>query len=337
MDKNNDKGFDKWLNRIIPLPKTISIKEIKLLNTYEIGVVHQLSLSPSLQTACNLLSSFAQAKDANPKFSIRLAINEAEQPIISDFPKNDQAYAIEPQEDGLMLIGNTHIGLLYAALTLSQIIGDPRGSKIDVPIMRVMDFPDIPERGQWGGNSASDTDWTHQWKLNVVEASAGLGIDENGKAHVSISRDLIQQGKEFGVKIVPFIPHLEQIAQGSGIVSRKDIVSTPDPSKPLPSDYIPGLCMSSQATTELIGEWFTEIARIDGVTDIMVWLSEDRAPCFCEKCIGKEPFILEVKCIVNAFEKAKEVNPAIHLRILLTQGSYAVNDKVLEAVPEGVG
>ena len=40
---------------------------------------------------------------------------------------------------------------------------------------------------------------------------------------------------------------------------------------------------------------------------------------------------------MKAFEKAKEINPAIHLRILLTQGSYPVNDKVLEAVAEGVG
>ncbi len=151
----------------------------------------------------------------------------------------------------------------------------------------------------------SDIRWTHQWKLNVVEASAGLGVDGSGKAFANISRELIQQGKEFGVKIVPFIPHLEQIAQGSGIANRKDIISTPDPSKPLPSDYIPGICMSNQATTELIGEWLAEIARIDGVTDIIAWLSEDRAPCFCEKCIGKEPFALEVKCIVKAFEKAR--------------------------------
>ena len=337
MDKNNSKDFNEWLRRIIPLPKMISIKEIKLLNIYEIGIVHQLSLSPSLQTACNLLSKFAQSKNANPKFSIRLVLNESEKTIISDFPINDQAYAIEPQEDGLLLIGNTHVGLLYAVLTLSQIVGEPKGPDVTIPIVRIMDFPDIPERGQWGGNSASDIKWTHQWKLNVVEASAGLGIDENGKAYASINRDLIKQGKELGVKIVPFIPHLEQIAQGSGIVNRKDIISTPDPSKPLPSDYVPGLCMSSRETTELIGKWLAEIARIDSVSDIMVWLSEDRAPCFCEKCIGKEPFALEVKCIVKAFEKAKEVNSAIHLRILLTQGSYAVNDKVLEAVPEGVG
>jgi len=337
MNKNSDKDFNEWLKRIIPLPKMIIIKEIKHFNINEIGIVHQLNLSPSLQTACNLLSRFAQSKDANPKFSIRLVLNEDEQPIISDLSSDDQAYAIEPQEDGLMLIGNTHVGLLYAALTLSQIIGEPRETEVGVPIVRIIDFPDISERGQWGGNSASDINWTHQWKLNVVESSAGLGIDENGKAYASISRDLIQQGKELGVKIVPFIPHLEQIAQGSGIANRKDIISTPDPSKPLPSDYIPGICMSSQATTELIGEWLAEIARIDSVSDIMVWLSEDRAPCFCEKCIGKEPFILEVKCIVKAFEKAKEINPAIHLRILLTQGSYAVNDKVLEAVPEDVG
>lgn len=239
MNKSNDKDFNEWLRRIIPLPKIIRIKEIKLFNINEIGVVHQFSSSPSLQTALGLLSKFAQSKDANPIFSIRLVLNESEQKIISDFPRDDQAYAIEPQENGLMLIGNTHVGLLYAALSLFKIVGDPKGIEADIPIVQIIDFPDIPERGQWGGNSASDIRWTHQWKLNVVEASAGLGVDGSGKAFANISRDLIQQGKELGVKIVPFIPHLEQIAQGSGIVNRKDIISTPDPQNHYPVTISP--------------------------------------------------------------------------------------------------
>jgi len=61
MDKNND--FNECLRRIIPLPRMISIKEIKRLNIYEIGIVHQLGSSPSLQTACSLLSKFAQSKN----------------------------------------------------------------------------------------------------------------------------------------------------------------------------------------------------------------------------------------------------------------------------------
>jgi len=154
MDKNQD--FNELLRRIIPLPKMVSIKEIKRFSIYEIGVSHQLSYSPPLQSACNLLHKFAKSKDANPKFSIRLALVESEQPVITDFPEDDQAYAIEPGENSLLLIGNTHAGLLYAALSLSQIVGNPIEDEVDIPILQIMDFPDISERGQWGGNSASD-------------------------------------------------------------------------------------------------------------------------------------------------------------------------------------
>ena len=79
----------------------------------------------------------------------------------------------------------------------------------------------------------------------------------------------------------------------SALPGRADITSTPDPSKPLPSDYIPGLCMSSPATQELVAGWLEAAAEIEGVTDVMVWLSEDAAPCFCDRCAGKEPFGLE--------------------------------------------
>lgn len=261
---------------------------------------------------------------------------------LDSLPNRDQAYAIFPfggggMGSGLVLVGNTPNGLLYAALTLSQLVGSPVGSEVEIPLVRIVDWPDLSERGQWGGNSEKDLGWTWQWKLNVLEANSQAGTDEAGNPVVKMSRDLFRQGRELGVKVVPFILHLEQIAQYAGLTRRADVTGTPDPSKPLPSDYVPGLCMSSPATRELIGKWLAEAARIEGVSDIQVWLSEDAAPCFCEKCIGKEPFTLEVACIVSAFEKAKEVNPAARLRILTTQGSYAVNDRILAAAPADVG
>ncbi|MCK5327648.1 MAG: hypothetical protein KAR36_03520, partial [Candidatus Latescibacteria bacterium] len=258
-------------------------------------------------------------------------------------PNREQAYAILTlsNRNGLTLVANTPQGLLYAARTLTQLVRCSgtvsEETAIEVPLVRIVDWPDLSERGQWGGNTASDLAWTSQWKLNALEISAGATVDEEGCPVALVNREVFLQGARLGVKGVPYIPHLEQMLKIAGMRNKKGYASTPDPSKPLPSDYVPGLCMSSPATQELVAAWLAKIAEIEGVTDIQVWLSEDAAPCYCPKCIGKEPFGLEIACIVGAFNKVKAGHPRARLRILTSQGSYPVNDKVLAALPEDVG
>jgi hypothetical protein len=338
--------LEKWPRRVIPLPKEISVEGQRRLCPGQIGLTHRLGDVPALRTALRHLRTIAQADGPAAEFVLRLSL--ADDPDVPSeiagrlrsLPNSDQAYAITPIRDarteGLLLVGTTPTGLLYASLTLSQ-IASPAGPDVEIPIVHVVDWPDLAERGQWGGNAENDLAWTSRWKLNVLEANAQVRVGKDGRTEVGISRDVFRQGAELGVKIVPFVLHLEQIAAYAGLRNRKDVTSTPDPSKPLPSDYVPGLCMLSPATQGLVGEWLAEIARIDGVTDIMVWLSEDAAPCFCEKCLGKEPYELEVRCLLSAFERAKAVNPAVRLRLLTTQGSYRVNDRILALAPLQVG
>ena len=49
---------------------------------------------------------------------------------LSELPNNDQAYSISPifennKVSGLLLVGNTPYGLLYAARTLEQLLNKP--------------------------------------------------------------------------------------------------------------------------------------------------------------------------------------------------------------------
>jgi hypothetical protein len=338
--------LEKWTRRVIPLPKEVSVEGERRLRPGQIGLVHALADLPALRTALQHLGAFARADGPAAEFVLRLALaGDPGVPVevgtrLRSLPNGDQAYAITPIRDGgtdgLLLVGTTPTGLLYASLTLSQLVV-PVGPEVRIPIVNVVDWPDLTERGQWGGNSESDLAWTSRWKLNVLEAGAQVRVDKDGRTEVGLPRDLFRQGAELGVKVVPFVLHLEQIAAYAGLTSRKDVISTPDPAKPLPSDYVPGLCMLSLATQTMVGEWLAEIARIEGVTDIMVWLSEDAAPCFCPNCVGKEPYELEVRCLLNAFDRAKAVNPAARLRLLTTQGSYRVNDRILALAPPDVG
>lgn len=339
-----------WSDRVIPLPQQMQILGSVRVRAGEIGLRADgfdacPYRQPALKTAVGLLRAFALAERAGERFTIRLRLAEADAPICPQItgPRGAQAYSIQPLVEGIgvELAANAPIGLLYAARTLAQLVRPPDGvtpqMELELPLAEIKDWPDIEERGEWGGNAESDLPWTAQWKLNTLEAMGGAAINGRGQPEMRISRDLFREGAELGVKIVPIIFHLEQIAQSAGLMTRADITSTSDPNKPLPSDYMPGLCMSSPATQTLVEGWFSAAAKIEGVTDVMVWLSEDAAPCFCPNCIGKEPFGLEVACLVAAYRRVQACYPQLRLRLLTTQGSYDVNGSILAATPEDVG
>jgi len=332
---------------MIPLPKEVTIRRTLRLPAGQIGLDCRAGLAPVVLTAVKLLQPVALgAGSEGAPFVIRLALNGLRGALsarLATLPNAEQAYACVPlpRGRGMLLVANTPRGLLYAARTYLQLLRPPAvvtpETELEIPLARIVDWPDLEERGQWGGNVAEDIGWTSQWKLNTVEVWAQATVDGAGVPIVQIPRELFRRGAELGVKVVPYILHLEQVSRYAGLMSRKELLSTPDPSKPLPSDYTPGLCMSSPDTQELIHGWLAAAAEIEGVSDIMVWLSEDAAPCYCPRCAGKEPFGLEVQAIVGAFAKVKPGHPGVRLRLLTTQGSYRVNGRVIAAAPEDVG
>ncbi len=331
-----------WLDRLIPLPQQVTVERAARVPAEKIGIVCEAPLAPPVRTALELLARFAQGAGERAVFVIRLTLS-GENARLATVPNAEQAYAITPTDNGrgLTLAANMPAGLLYAARTLAQLVASPvvirADTEIELPLARILDWPAIAERGQWGGNAPQDLAWTSQWKLNTLEVDAGAAVDAHGAPVIRMNRDLFRQGATLGVKIVPYIMHLEQLAKYGGLMDRPEYTSTPDPNAPLPSDYIPGLCMSSPATQELITAWLMRAAEIEGVRDIQVWLSEDAAPCYCPRCVGQEPYGLEVACLVRALRRVQETHPHVRLRILTTQGSYPVNDRVLAAVPEDVG
>lgn len=330
----------KWTNRLIPMPQKIDIKKTVRLSCEDISLAIPPSIDPLVRAAEGILRPLARGRG----FEIRLALTSGDCPAdlreaLAKVPNNDQAYAIRPvftkkRFRGLLLAANTPLGLLYASRTLDQLAsaaGAPCKG-FDLPLVDILDWPDLAERGEWGGNAAQDLAWMADRKLNVVEVHSNLGFNEDGSPKASLDAGLLEQGARTGIKIVPIILHLEQLA-GTGLFKfHPEVAAVPEPGKPLPTDYTPPVCFSKPRTIELLAGWMGQLLEMPGIREVDVWLSEMENRCHCPGCAGREPFVLETQGIISAFDKIKTAHPGSILRILLTQASYDSNGKILAAV-----
>ena len=344
------------VERVIPLPKEAVASALHTRATSEIAVVLSGVEGPLAGTVRKEMAPFSSG--GNGGCAIRFfLLGDSCDACPSDLadrlrllPNNDQAYAVLPARvdgafSGLSVFAVTTLGLLYGARTLRQMMlptlrGNAQGeTEVGIPEVEVVDWPDIGERGQWGGSASKDLAWLAERKFNVVEYAAKLSCDGDGdgKGSARVEPELLDEAARVGIKIVPYVAHLEQLFQLCSLFGTKpQIASRPDPDSPLPSDYSPGICFTNPESTVVLQDWLTDLVRIPGVTDVMVWLSEGAAPCFCDRCRGDEPFAMEVAAISRAFDQAKKHNEAARLRLLLTQGSYAANGRILDAAPEDV-
>jgi hypothetical protein len=332
------------LDRVIPLPQKIHVERGILLPPDRVRLVVPDQPHPLLKTAVALLQPFANGRTGD--FAIRLnLIADPKEPCpaairdsLAALPSRDQAYAIEPVIEngefcGLRLAASTPLGLLYAARTLSRLLESPLSGKngTEYPRISILDWPDMEERGLWGGDCSKDLAWMAERKLNLIEIHATLGFDEAGNPTGSLDEKMVAEARSVGIKVVPIILHLEQLA-GTGLFRfHPEVASLPDPKKPLPTDYEPGVCFSRPETVRLLAGWMDRLLAIPDIDEVMVWLSEMESGCHCPDCAGKEPFVMETRGITRAFEKARRNKPSARLRILTTQASYPVNDQVLAA------
>ena len=341
--RGEDASLQKWSRRVIPLPKQLKISGSRTLSPEDVVLVLPPSDEPVLRTAADTLRPFAQGHKG---FELRLVLT-ADEPHcpaelraeLAGVPNRDQAYALQSLEAGgkfrgLLLAANTPLGLLYAAQTLAQLISVPYhpGNSIEYPQITLLDWPDLAERGEWfGGDNFPDLHWMADRKFNAIEIQPHLGFSSDGTPQSNLDQKAVDSATALGISYVPIIWHMEQLSSTGLFRYHPDIASTPDPSKPLPLDYEPGVCFSKPKTIEILATWMRQMLATRGVKEINIWVSEESSPCYCELCKGREPYATEVKGIQEAFEKARFGIPGKSLQILTTQGSYDVNDKVLAA------
>ncbi|MFO7612708.1 MAG: hypothetical protein R6W99_09545 [Clostridia bacterium] len=333
------------IKRIIPLPRNIKVSKGVSHEASRVKVEMPAKKTPPLKTASEILGRFASPGQLYPDFIINLRLidknnDKSEYKKLKKVRNCDQSYSIKSKVDkgvykSIEMRAFTDIGLLYAAITLSQaIVVNPEGAYF--PVLDIADWPEIPFRGQWGGNSNCDLHWTYQYKLNAIDGKVSVTADEFKNPVVIHNDRLYREAAAYGVDVMATIPHLEQISRLGFLDNRTDILNVPSEERSKRSDYFPGLCMSKKATGDLVLEWFRGIAINRNVKKILVWLSEESTPCFCDDCMGKEPFQLETACLLDAYSRLKKEYPDIKLGIMLSQGSFEVTGQIAGMIPEDV-
>ena len=268
----------KWTHGLIPLPRKIAIDRKILASAPQIAIT--LLPDASLlehEAAAELAGVLAQktgtkinvgaGRTGNDMLQIMLGCCGKDGKLagrevpgvarLATLPNREQAYRIAPLgARTLALVGVRPPGVYYAAKTLKQLISAASSAQgqATIPMAQVTDWPDLAERGLWGGSANDDIAWMAERKMNLVETHVGLSVDAHGHGVATISEDLFALARRHAVKLVPIVTHLEQLPadvlgrlpQLKG-VGRHDVDSAP-------------VCFSQPKAEEILADWLTCLA-----------------------------------------------------------------------------
>ncbi|MCE5239903.1 hypothetical protein LLH23_15665 [bacterium] len=250
----------------------------------------------------------------------------------------DQGYVLIAAATFARCDALTDVGSYYGMKTLKQLLlsslrGTGAAATVDLPLGRILDWPDLEERGQWGGTCTQDLEALSDLKSNLIELHAKLKVDEQGVPQATMDTEVMARARRHAVRIVPIIHHLEQLP-GTGMFQAYPQLAAVDAPSTNPS--VRNVCFSRPEIVKVVGGWMADLGQIPGVSEVMVWLSEEGKGCQCEQCKQVDRFESEVRALTAAWNEAKKTCPKLGLRVLLTQFSYPSNDKVLAALAPGM-
>lgn len=167
MDKETKELYDNWQElrkrhlRLIPVPKKIVFRGSPVELPGNVIIVLENKTKQGEIAANEIVSrvkeltgkSIPVKEKAQPeayniiienKWPNFFSKDEAEVKTKNPYCR-EQAYGIEPIENGIKLAGNSPVGMMYAAVTLRYLIGKD-GDRIVLYPARVVDWPDYPRR-----------------------------------------------------------------------------------------------------------------------------------------------------------------------------------------------
>ena len=346
----------RWLRWVIPLPKQVRIEGKVHVSASDVRVrLRDGAGDVEKHAADELAALFAQAAKAHRSEAVPAAGGSFEVLVgacdtkgrvmgitvpgaaeLAKLPNPEQAYVIHPMgTDRIVLTALDERGVYYAVRTFRQLVeAHLADGKVAIPLAAITDWPDLAERGEWGGSTSRDIEWFGRHKMNLAEVHASVSIAKDGRGVATIAQDLLDRGRLHAVKVVPIIMHLDYL-QGSGIGKRfPELKGVGESARPRTDTMT--LCFSKPKTVEILADWMRSLAALKGVTDINVWLSEYEGQCGCAECekakaAGVPQHALETLAVKRALEAVRREHPHLRARVLLTQGTYPVNDRVLAA------
>jgi hypothetical protein len=345
-----------WLRCVIPLPKRTAWQgQVRVpLAAVKVAVIGQSS--DTVATAAEELRGALSAKNATHSgdvaFTIALGVCDPQGRIgdvavpeareLARLPNKEQAYTIQPVTAArLVLTALDERGVYYAAQTLRQLLArQVRDGQVAIPLVRITDWPDLAERGLWGGSANRDIVWMAQSKMNLVESHVELGMTADGHGRARADQERIDLGRRHALKFVPVITHLNGLGRSGLYAAHPELRGQGDRAQHPTEKDLWAPCCSHARFTEILADWMADLAAQPGVTDVCAWLSElERQHCSCADCTkdGLSQYARETRCLVRAYRLAQKRQPAFRLRVLLTLGSFPTNDQVLAQIPPDVG
>ncbi len=354
----------QWLRWLIPLPKEIEIPEKVHLSVGEVCVRCRQGAGDVETTAAGqletLLAKQPDTGTASARFEILLGVSESDGSIgdvhlpeaarrLSTLSNREQAYAIRPVGKArLVVIALGECGVYHGVQTLRQLLeGRLAEGKVTIPLAKVTDWPDLARRGLWGGNATSEIAWMASYKLNHIDVQVRLGMTDDGRGSTRTEPvegpksegglDIISYGRLHAMHLVPVITHLGHLRR-TGLYDKHPDIAGKGPTARRP-DYSSWVapCANHPRFAEILADWMISLAAHPHVDEICAWLSEEGVRCGCDACRAAGQYVMETRALLKAYQLARKRRPDLRLRILLTQGSYWTNDRVLAEIPDGVG
>jgi hypothetical protein len=354
----------QWLNWLIPMPKEIAIEQKVQLPADQVHLRLAAGAGEVVQSAAKELKQLFSEKAGSGmdtgSFEILLGVLDNQGRVegadlsgqakrLKGLPYPDQGYVIVPEGGKRLIVaGLSENAVYYGVQTLKQLLeGSFQKPTVVIPLAAVTDWPDIEFRGYWAGFSPKQIEKLASFKYNVLEVPARLGFDEQGKGICKGVSFETRRGErdpreltDFstfchlrGIKCVPYIGHLGHLAK-TGIYELHPEVKGQGEHITAPKRSWIAPCTSHPKYAQILSEWMIGMASLPYVDEISVWMIEEGVFCSCPKCLEQGEYVAEMRAIVAAWRIAQQKFSNLKCQLLLTQGSYPTNDKVIAAAPK---
>jgi len=331
----NHEAEQKWIASLIPLPHEISISNAVAMHVSELNVLARPNAGLVEKQAVEELGEFLQSatdvRHTNRYFEIIVGVADGSGSLLGHrienierlkkCPNNEQAYLIQPVgANRLVVVGLHEKGVYYGVQTLIQLL-EHRADKdrISLPLARVVDWPDMAERGFWN-NDLALIPWMTRLKINFTHDDVNIILRKGAKAECApLPTNIMALA---AARALVFIPHLrhfdfwqrddypELIGKGKAAIN---------PNNPS-NDRLRCPCASNPLLRQFITDWLISAAR-QGAREASLWLTE-YSPCQCEcaACMknGPRQWELETQACVDAWQEAKRQYPGLVVRIFFT-------------------
>ncbi len=353
------RAENKLENRVVPLPKEMSVSEVVTVDCARITITQSGDFTTVIEDAVSRFKNHVNnggTLSGTQTFEIALCLADeksggnsettAMTSRLKKLPNKRQAYCIKPSgKSKLTVCTLDRRGMIFAMQTLRDLIAiDKNNGTAAIPLVTITDWPDMEYRGIWDDTFPREQlDLMATLKLNLVDCHSGLRVEKDGRGTVyRIPRkgedtiDSLPYGeycRRLGIEFVPIITHFSHLARTGIYEVYPQLVGIGEPED---KRFIPP-CAKRPEFVNVIADWLEALLSEPYVEEISIWLSEVEQQCQCPDCLAAGQYVMETRAIIKAWNRVKSAHPGKRLRILTTQGSYATNDKVLKELPVDIG